>query len=114
VEAGAAAADLDVALGLARLDLDPGVGQRPRDLGEEPAREQDGAALLHLRLQRRLEAEVEIGRGQRHAPLARVEEDAGEGLRGGAGRYRPGDDRELRDEVFAFGRELQKIDAFLS
>ena len=44
VEAGAAAADLDVALGLAQLDLDRRVAERAGELGEEAAGEEDRAA----------------------------------------------------------------------
>ena len=43
VEAGAAAADLDVALGLAQLDLDRRVAERAGELGEQPAGQQDRA-----------------------------------------------------------------------
>ena len=114
VEAGAAAADLDVVLGLARLDLDRRVGERARDLGQQPAGQQHRALGVDLGGERRLQAHVEIGGGERHPALGGGEEDAGEGLGGGARRYSPGDDRELGDEFFAFGRELQVFDAFLS
>src|SRR5665811_2263182 len=45
---------------------------------------------------------------------AGVEEDAGEGLGRGAGGNGPGDDRELGDELLAFGDQLQVIAAFSS
>ncbi len=47
-------------------------------------------------------------------PVGGGDEDAGEGLGRGARRYSPGNDRKLGDEFFAFGRELQVLDAFLS
>ena len=60
------------------------------------------------------QAHVEIGGGEGHAAVGGGEQDAGEGLGGGAGRYSSGDDRELGDEFFSFGRELQVLSAFLS
>ena len=58
-------------------------------------------------LEGRLQAEVEIGGGEGDAAVLGSEQDAGERLGGGAGGNGPGDDRELGDEIFAFGRELQ-------
>ena len=46
----AAAADLDVALGLAQLDLDLVVAERARELGQQAAGEQDRAGAGDLRL----------------------------------------------------------------
>ena len=61
----------------------------------------------------RLQAHVEVGGGERHAAVGGGEEDSGESLGGGAGRNGSGDDRELGDEFFAFGRELQVLRCLL-
>ena len=62
VEARAAAADLDVALGLAQLELDRLVAERAGELGEQAAGQQDRAGALGLGLERRLQAHLEVGR----------------------------------------------------
>jgi hypothetical protein len=113
VEAGAAAANLDIVLGLPGFDLDRGIGERASDLGEEAAREQGGALALDLGVQRRLEPEVEVGGGEGDAPFLSGKEDPGERLGGGAGGDSPGDGRELGDEIFPFGRELQDDECLL-
>jgi hypothetical protein len=114
VEAGAATADLDVVLGLAQLDLHARIGQRARHLGQQPTRQQHRALAGDISRERRLQAHVEVGGGECHAAVGGAEQDARKSLGGGAGRYSPGNDRELGDKFFAFGRELQGIVAFLS
>ena len=113
VEARAAAADLDVALGLARLDLHASsASERATSASSRPGRRTEpppSTSASSVGPQ----AEVEVGGGERHRALAGLEEDAGERLGRGAGRDRPGDGRELGDEFFAFGRELQVIECLL-
>ncbi len=70
MEAGATGADLDILLGLARLDFDPLVGQRACDFGQQAARQQDRALALDLGLEVRPQAEVEVGGGKREPLLA--------------------------------------------
>ena len=118
VEAGAAAADLDVPLGLPRLDLHasgrPASG-RPRRRGGRgggPRRRSSTSASSVVSSPRSRSVAARVT-----PPVAGIEEDAGERLGGGAGGNSPGDDRELGDEIFAFGRELQVMSsdlAFLS
>ena len=113
VEAGAAAADLHV-----RSDSRDSIStvgsasDRATSASSRPGSSTDPGD--HVGGEGRLEPEVEVGGGKRHAALGGGEEDTGERLGRGAGRDGPGDDRELGDQVFAFGRELQVVDAFLS
>ena len=44
-----------------------GVGERARDLGQQPARQQDRALGLDVGVERRLQAQVEVGGGEGHA-----------------------------------------------
>ena len=67
VEAGAAAANLDVALRLAHLELDRVVAERAGELGEQAAGEQDRAGAVGLRLERR-SAAPSRGRSPRGSP----------------------------------------------
>ena len=110
----AAAVDLDVVLGLARLDLHlASPSERATSASSRPGRRavpSSSTSASSVVSQ----AEVEIGGGERQLAPAGGEENAREGLGGGAGGYGSRDDRELGDEFFTFGRELQKMIAFLS
>ena len=64
VEARAAAADLDVALRLAQLDLDLVVGERADEVREQPAGKQDRAGALDGRGELGADADLPIGRAQ--------------------------------------------------
>ena len=57
---------------------------------------------------------LDVGRRQRDAVLGSAEEDPREGLGRGASRNGSRDDRELGDELFAFGGQLQMSDVLLS
>ena len=114
VEARAAAANLDVALRLAQLDLNRRVAERARELGQKAAGEEDRAGALDLGLELGLQAHLEIGCAEADPVLVGGEQDSGERLGRGAGRYSSGDDRELGDELVTFGCQLQVMIAFLS
>ena len=116
VEAGAAAADLDVALGLARLDLHASASASERATS---ASSRPGQQHRARRPRPRRRASVSRPRSRSVAREASpvppgAEQDTGERLGRGAGRDGSGDDRELGDELFSFGRELQVMVAFLS
>ena len=66
MEARAAAADLDVALRLAQLELDRVVAERAGELGEQAAGQQDRAGALGVGLEVGLQAHLEVGRGEAH------------------------------------------------
>ncbi len=61
-----------------------------------------------------LQAHLEIGRAEADAAFLDTDQDSRERLGRGAGRDGAGDDRELGDELVAFGFQLQVVNAFLS
>ena len=95
VEAGAAAADLDVALRLAQLELYVVVAERASELGEQAAGKEDRSVTVGLGVERGLQAHLEVGGARVTLPPSLAEKDAGERLGGGARRDSSADDSSL-------------------
>ena len=103
VEARAAAADLDVALGLAQLDLDRLVAERAGELGKKAAGEEDGPGAVGLGLERRSAGpSPDRSREGDRAGVIDGDQDPGERLGRRAGGDSAGDDGEFRDKLVLF------------
>src|SRR5262249_33445718 len=108
VETRAAAANLDVALGLTQLDLDPVLGKRAYEIGQEPAGEEDGARSLDGRVELGAKADLSIGGAEGDGALRGGQQDSRQRLGRAAGRDRAGDGGELRGELLPLSDQLQR------
>jgi hypothetical protein len=78
VEGGARGGDLDVALLRTQREGHLASRERAHDVGEEAAREQDGALGLDVGVGGEDQAELDVGRAQLEAVAGRVQEDSAE------------------------------------
>ena len=81
--------------------------QQPDDVHEQLPGHDHGALVLHLRLERRAQRELHVGRRELHAAVAGAQEHAQQHLDGGARRHGAGHDTELRVQLVARAGELQ-------
>ena len=95
----------DTVLG-AVLDLHVVIGKQSAQFVQEAAGDDDGPIAFDLALERRPKRELHVGRGERHAPLGRLEEDAREDLNGRASRDGTRDHREPRHQLVARARDF--------
>jgi hypothetical protein len=102
VEARGPADDLHVALGGAVLEREVVLRERPDDVEQQPAGEDDDPGPLDLGLGLHAHAELHVGGLELHAAvLLGLEANAGEGLDRAAGRDAANGDAEAADELFS-------------
>ena len=81
--------------------------KQPRDVEQEPSRNDDRALRVDLRLQRAPQRELHVGRGEPQLPVTRLEQDAGQDLHGCSRRDTPRDDPESVQQLLAGAGRLE-------
>ena len=76
-----------------------GAGQRPRDVEQQAARDDDLALAVDVGLERRAQRELHVGRGELELAVLDAQPDAAEHEHGRPRRDRAGDERELLGET---------------
>ena len=82
-------------------------GQQAREVDEQPARARPPRRPVDLRVERRAQRELHVGRGELEPCRRGAQEDAAEDLHGRARRHAAADDGELLRELLARAGDLQ-------